>query len=223
MFSTKTYTIYIFSTLSLIILCYFTIDKEVSLYFIDHSTIFKHIGKKISMLGESHWYIIIAILGALYFAFVEKNRLYMHRFLFLLYANLFSGLISLVSKLFFGKLRPWKLENNGDGFGFLFFQNPDFTFLQNINYQATMLLKNSTHYTSFPSGHSTTTIAVFTYMVLLFPKYTYVWFMVALVGLSGRILANDHFISDILAGALVGSLATLYIYNKMKEKLVKNS
>ena len=223
MFSTKIYTIYILSMLSLIILCYFTIDREISLYFIEHSDTFKIIGKKISMLGESHWYIIIALLGATYFTFVKKNSLYTQRFLFLLYANLFSGLISLVSKLFFGKLRPWKLENGDDGFGFLFFQNPDFTFLQNINYQITMLLKDSTHYTSFPSGHSTTTVAVFTYMVLLFPKYTYIWLSVALVGLSGRILANDHFISDVLAGALVGSLATLYIYNKMKEKLVKNS
>ena len=206
----------------MIFFSYNYVDKTVSYYFIEHANLYKHFGKKISMIGESHWYIITAILGALYFTYVKKNSIYTQRFLFLLYANLFSGIISVITKMLFGRLRPWKLENGGDGYGFLIAQNPDFTLLENIKYQISMLMQNSTHYTSFPSGHATTVMAMFTFISLLFPRYIPLWTLIALVGVGGRILANDHFISDILAGTLVGTLSTLYIYSKMKDKIEKN-
>ncbi len=205
--------------IALIFFSYFYVDRSVSMYFIEHADTYKKFGKTMSMLGESHWYIGAALLGALYYGFVNKNKIYTQRFLFLLYINIFSGLISVILKMFFGRLRPWKLENGGNDFGFLFFQNPDFTFMQNLHYQLTMLSQNSTHYTSFPSGHTTTSMAVFTYMSILFPKYIYVWLSITVVGVGSRILANDHFVSDVLAGAMLGILSTLYIYSKMKDKI----
>ena len=220
--STKQLFIFILSLVLLIFFCYFYVDKSVSLYFIEHADTYKLIGKKVSTLGESQWYIATAILGALFYKFVKPNEIYKQRFLFLLYINLFSGLISLISKMFFGRLRPWKLENGGDGYGFLIAQNEHFTFLENINYQITMIMKDSTHYTSFPSGHTTTSMALFTYMVILFPKQTYIWVTITFVAVASRILANDHFISDILAGTIVGVLSTLFIYSKIKEKIEKN-
>ena len=218
-FSKKQYLFFILTTIVLIFLSYFYVDRSVSMYFIENADTYKEFGKTMSMLGESHWYIAIAILGSLYYGFIGKNRIYTQRFLFLLYANIFSGLISIVSKMFFGRLRPWKLENGENDFGFLFFQNPDFTFLENIHYQITKLMQHSTHYTSFPSGHPITSMAVFTYMSILFPKYIYLWFTITIIGVGSRILANDHFVSDILAGMLVGVLSTLYIYSKMKDKI----
>jgi len=222
-FSKKQCFLFLAIIILLIFLSYFYVDKNVSLYFIEHATTYKKFGKEVSALGESHWYIGIAILGALYFAFVKKNALYMQRFLFLLYVNLFSGLISIILKPLFGRLRPWKLENGENDYGFLIAQNPDFTFLENVNYQINMLIKESTHYSSFPSGHTTTSIAVFTYLMILFPKYAYLWVSITLLSLISRIFANDHFVSDLLAGIIVGVLSTFFIYSKMKEKLEKNS
>jgi membrane-associated phospholipid phosphatase len=222
-FSKKQYFIFIVFIVLLIFISYFYVDKSVSLYFIDNASTFKKFGKEVSTLGESHWYIGIGVLGALYFRFIKKNSLYMQRFLFLLYANLFSGLISVILKPLFGRLRPWKLENGEDSFGFLFFQNPEFSFMQNIDYQIKMLLQNSTHYSSFPSGHTTTSMAVFTYLMILFPKYAYVWISITLLSLISRIFANDHFISDLLAGIIVGVISTLFIYSKMKDKLEKDT
>lgn len=218
-FSKKQYLFYILGMTSLIFLSYFYVDRDVSMYFIKHADTYKVFGKTMSTLGESQWYIGVAVLGALFFTFVNKNKLLTQRFLFLFYVNIFSGLISVISKFFFGRLRPWKLENGENGFGFLIAQNPDFTLLENINYQISMLLKESTHYSSFPSGHTTTSMAVFTYMSILFPKYIYLWFTITIIGVGSRILANDHFVSDILAGMLVGVLSTLYIYSKMKDKI----
>lgn len=202
-----------------IFLSYHFIDRDISMYFIEHADTYKQFGKSMSTIGESHWYIGVAVFGALYYTLVKKNSVYKNRFLFLLYINIFSGLVSLIAKMLFGRLRPWKLENGENSYGFLITQNPDFSFLENINYQISMTIQNSTHYTSFPSGHTTTSMAVFTYMSILFPKYVYLWLSITLVSLMSRILANDHFVSDLMAGTLVGVLSTMYIYSKMKEKI----
>lgn len=220
-FSKKSYFIFIATMIALIIFSYFYIDRDVSMYFIAHADTYKIFGKKISIIGESHWYFIIAILGALYYTYIKRNKVFQQRFLFLLYVNIFSGLISIVLKMFFGRLRPWKLENGENRFGFLINENPDFTFMQDVHYQIKNLIENSTFYTSFPSGHTVTTMAVFTYAMILFPRYFYLWTTLAIMGVGGRILANDHFISDILAGSLVGILSALFIYSKMKEKIEK--
>ncbi|HIC13113.1 MAG TPA: phosphatase PAP2 family protein [Sulfurimonas sp.] len=221
-FSKLQFTLFITLTLLLIVLSYFYIDKSVSLYFIEHADTYKAYGKEVSKLGESHWYIGIALIGIVYYKFIKTHKLYKQRFLFLLYANLFSGIISVVAKIIIGRFRPWKLENGEDGFGFLIGQNPDFSFLENLKYQVDMLVQNSTHYSSFPSGHTTTSLTVFTFMMILFPKQYYLWITITLLGVSARILANDHFVSDVLAGILLGIISTLFIYSKMKGKIEKN-
>lgn len=220
-FSRLQLTLFTLSMFILIVLSYFFIDKTVSLYFIEHADIYKTFGKEVSRLGESHWYIAIALIGIIYYKFIKTNELYKQRFMFLLYANLFSGIISVILKMLIGRLRPWKLENGKDEFGFLVSQNPDFTLYENIEYHVEMFVQNSTLYSSFPSGHTTTSLSVFTVMMILFPKQYYIWVSITLLGVSARILANDHFISDVLAGTLLGTLSTLFIYSKMKEKIEK--
>lgn len=217
-FSKKQIIIFMIFMILLIFISYFYIDKNISFYFIQHAEIYKYFGKTASIIGESQWYIGVAILGSVY-AYFKKNLLYLHRFLFLLYVNLFSGLVSLVFKMLSGRLRPWKLENGGDGYGFLINQNSDFTFLQNIHYQFSILLHDSTPNTSFPSGHTTTMFAMFTYMSILFPKYIYLWLSIAVFTAVSRILANDHFFSDIVGGIIVGTLCTMFIYSKIKDKI----
>jgi len=218
-FSKKVYVIFIALMTLLILLSYNYIDEAVAQYFIKNAQTFKDFGLRASTLGESHWYIGAGILGALFFAFVKKNSLYMHRFLFLLYANIFSGIISILLKIFFGRIRPWDYEKDTSQYGFLFFQNPDFSFMQNLSYQVSHLIERYPAYASFPSGHTTTTMAVFTYLMLLFPRYAMLWTPLALLSMSSRVLANDHFVSDVFAGIIVGSISTLFIYSKIKHKL----
>ena len=165
------------------------------------------------------------ISKSLVFKFFKKNSLYANRFLFLLYINLFSGIVSLLLKQLFGRIRPWGLKDNGDEYGFLLFQNFDMGFIEKMKYHFLTVADAPTTYTSFPSGHTTTLFAFFTYLSIFFPKYIYIWFTGAVILASSRLLANDHFISDILAGILVGTLSTMFIYSKMKGKLYneKNS
>ena len=203
----------------MIFISYFFIDKSVARYFLKHTDTYEHIGDIISIFGESHWYIAIAILGYLFFKFIKNNAVYANRFLFLLYINLFSGIISLLLKQLFGRIRPWGLKNNTDEYGFLAFQNFDMGFIEKMKYHFLTLADAPTTYTSFPSGHTTTVFAFFTYLSIFFPKYIYIWFFGAIILASSRLLANDHFVSDIFAGILVGTLSSMFIYSKMKGKL----
>lgn len=219
MFSKKQYTIYILTLISMIFISYFFIDKSVARYFLEHTNTYEHIGDIISIFGESHWYIAIAIFGYLFFKFLKNNTVYANRFLFLLYINLFSGIISLLLKQLFGRIRPWGLKNNADEYGFLAFQNFDMGFIEKMKYHFLTLADAPTTYTSFPSGHTTTVFAFFTYLSIFFPKYISIWFFGAIILASSRLLANDHFVSDIFAGILVGTLSSMFIYSKMKGKL----
>ena len=207
------------SAIIAIVLSYVFVDRAVAEYFIENSKTFTHIGKTISISGESHWYIGTGILGYLFFKYIRKNRLYEQRFLFLFYINIFSGLISVVLKWTFGKVRPWGLKHGGDEYGFLLFQNFDLGFLEKMKLHFATLIESPGTYASFPSGHTTTIFAVAMYLVILFPKFRFPLFALALLFASGRVLANDHFISDVLAGVLVGTLSTLYLYSKMRHKL----
>jgi len=59
------------------------------------------------------------------------------------------------------------------------------------------------------------------YLYILFPRYLYMWMSLAFVMAFSRVLANDHFVSDIFAGLLVGTLSTLFLHSKMKDTLEK--
>ena len=214
--------IFLLSFLAFILLSYFYIDRAVAEYFLANVATYESIGEIMSIAGESHWFIATAILGFLFFRYYKKNSLLEQRFLFLLYINLFSGVINLLLKWLFGRIRPWGLRDGGDTYGFLLFQNFEMGFFEKMKYHFITLFNSPTTYSSFPSGHTTTLVAVAIYLSLFFPKYRYLWFFVAIIVAFSRILANDHFISDLLAAVIVGSLSTLFLYSKMKDKLEKN-
>ncbi|MFT7005442.1 MAG: membrane-associated phospholipid phosphatase [Sulfurimonas sp.] len=222
-FSKKAYFAYILTLITLILLSYFTLDKRIAQYFLANIKTYEHIGDIISVLGESHWYIGSAVIGFLFFKYYKKNELYKQRFLFLLYINLFSGIISLVLKWLFGRIRPWGLRKGDDDFGFLLFQNFDMGFIEKMKYHFLTVVDAPTTYTSFPSGHTTTVFAFFTFLSLFFPRYIVIWFIGAVILVSSRILANDHFLSDIFAGIIVGTMSTMFLYTKLRRKIEKIS
>lgn len=222
-YSRRSCTLFVLVLVSLILFSYFFIDKTLAKYFLAKVSTYEHIGDIISIAGESHWYIGAGIIGYVFFKYYKKNKLYEQRFLFLLYINLFSGLISLLLKWLFSRIRPWGLREGHDEYGFLLFQNLDMSFFEKMKYHFATLIESPTTYSSFPSGHTTTVVAVMLYLAILFPRYIYLWVCAAALMAFSRVLANDHFVSDILAGVIVGTLSTLFLYSKMKDKLEKKS
>ncbi len=207
--------------LPLVVISYNFFDKPVADYFYLHREIFHHFGKLLSLTGESQWYIGAGLLGFLFFKYVKNNELYKNRFLFLFYANVFSGLVSILLKWIFSRVRPKGLHYSPEEYGFLLFQHYDKGFFAQLKYHYITMFHHPSTYASFPSGHTVTIAATFTVMYLFFPRYLYLWIILGISFASGRILAGDHFISDIMAGTVVGILATLFIYDKMRNKLKK--
>ncbi len=102
-----------------------------------------------------------------------------------------AGLATDLAKALLGRFRP-KLFFRDDSYGF-------------------DLLHIRADLTSFPSGHATTAFALATALSLLWPRATVVYFLLALLIGASRVLANAHWLSDVLAGGFVGTVATLYL------------
>lgn len=65
---------------------------------------------------------------------------------------------------------------------------------------------------SFPSGHTQAAASVLTYLILLYPRQWY-WYGsgLFLVALS-RVYLGAHFPSDVLAGAVIGGLCSVFAW-----------
>jgi membrane-associated phospholipid phosphatase len=73
---------------------------------------------------------------------------------------------------------------------------------------------------SFPSGHTGTAFSMATALVLRYPKYPQVYIPAYLWGLIvgyGRIYFGMHYPTDVLGGAVLGSVTAVGIYSLRKE------
>lgn len=66
---------------------------------------------------------------------------------------------------------------------------------------------------SFPSGHTTLIFSFATSMWFLFPTLRWIWALLALMVSLGQIGMYYHFVSDVLAGAALGSIVAIYNYH----------
>lgn len=183
----------------LIILSYLYIDVDVARWVIarDHTPLV-YISEYISYLGESTYPLVISALLWLTWKFYKRNEAFAARAGFLFLSIVITGLSANVIKAIFGKARPHLLKND-DLFGFEWF-----------------VLPNDYNHLSFPSGHTTTAFTVATALSLIFPKWWPAFYAYAItVGLA-RIGSWNHYPSDVLAGALYGTLLTLLLFHWKK-------
>jgi len=59
---------------------------------------------------------------------------------------------------------------------------------------------------SFPSGHTITAFAILTPLTTVYPNYSIEFSFIAVSIASSRIILGMHFLSDVIAGAVAGSL-----------------
>ncbi len=59
---------------------------------------------------------------------------------------------------------------------------------------------------SFPSGHTITAFAILTPLLVFYPQFTVEFTFAALSIAASRIILGMHFLSDVLAGAAIGTL-----------------
>lgn len=180
-------------TLFLIVLSYNFVDIPVAIFCRQTDQNIRQVFDWITELGISAWYLVASIFLFVIFRFYIKKRVYANRALFIFAAVALSGIAAILIKLTVARYRP-KLFFETGLYGFDFF---------NVTYE----------YNSFPSGHVATIFSLAAAMSLFWPKYRVYFFVVAFAVALSRIVLISYYVSDVIAGALIGSL-TVILLNK---------
>lgn len=65
-------------------------------------------------------------------------------------------------------------------------------------------------YASFPSGHTTVTLAAMTVLWLAYPRWRWLAVLISVAVPVGLIGMNYHFVGDVIAGGFLGALTAYY-------------
>jgi membrane-associated phospholipid phosphatase len=144
-------------------------------------------------LGEAYLYIIFCLIFILY-----KN--WIKAILFLL-TGLTAMIFSQILKNYFGHERPIIYFNE-------IVKQPDALIpVPGVEFV-------SSYTSSFPSGHTTAAFALFGMLALFTPKSTQktFWLIPAALAGTSRIYLGHHFLEDVLAGAVLGSLIAFVLF-----------
>lgn len=85
------------------------------------------------------------------------------------------------------------------------------------------ILQEPTYY-SFVSGHTSTSMAITTFMVLILRhryKWVYLFYLWPILFATSRVYVGVHYPSDLAAGAFVGVIIAIIIYKICKKMLAR--
>ncbi len=194
----------VIATIAAIVACYLWVDRPVAYFMHDHSGL------------QSHWLITVTHLpellalgsGVLLLAtpLAAHNRHAAWRVAHACAVSLaIAFLLKTELKIVFGRAWPdtWTHGNpsliHDHVYGFFWWR-----------------LSNSFH--SFPSGHTSLTFAVVGVLWLAVPRWRWAAVAVGLtVGLA-LVVLDYHFVSDVLAGALLGSLCGAMVWQRLSRR-----
>ncbi len=176
------------------------LDRPVAIWFKAHGDETMNLFRRLSLPGDSVWYLAGGGIGAPLVYFLSRRYLgpardrllkLASRFAFIFLAVAATGLAVDLLKILIGRARPKHLFQDG------------------LMAMAPGSLASS--WWSFPSGHSTTVGAVAMTLTLIFPRLAWAWILLALTVAFGRIGATAHFISDTIAGLWLGAIGALVV------------
>lgn len=142
------------------------------------------------------YFLIVALLALLYFsAYSKQEKIYIFWTTAISAVVARLGIIEII-RFFYHRPRPF------------------------INYDVKQLISENAW--SFPSGHSAFFFA-FATAIYLYNKKWGVWFFIAAIFMNiSRITAGVHYPSDILSGAVIGTIIAYIVFHlakKIKSKL----
>jgi len=156
----------------------------------------------ITDLGKGCWYLWPCSIITIFCAFLSRGgdvpsryrRLFGYigvRTLFLFSTIAISGIIANIIKPIIGRARPvlWLRDQI---YGFEPFSLADAA------------------WKSMPSGHATTVFALAFSLAALYPRGRIIWFLYAFLVALSRIFVSAHYLSDVLAGMVLGGLTVCF-------------
>jgi membrane-associated phospholipid phosphatase len=109
-----------------------------------------------------------------------------------------AGLADDALKIVFGRARPYAwLAGDDSGFGFF---------------------RYGVKFASFPSGHTTTSMAAALAFGAVFPRWRPAFLLAALLIALSRIVLDVHYLSDVIAGAFLGAAVAFGVLERFKKR-----
>ena len=189
----KTFIVLIIS----ILVSYLFFDQPTTLYLQNLPPLFKKIGIDLSNLFDP--FFLVCATPILFFLsrLILRKPLLSSTLQLLIFSIPFSLTLIHILKNGFARYRPKKLFTEGL-YGF-------------------HLTTPFMHDFSFPSGHGCVIGAIVGALACSFPKYT--WHLLTLgIFLSlSRVVALDHYLSDVFSGVILGALTSQFLFIFMKK------
>jgi len=186
------------ATLTLAVLSFFFLDEPL-MFAVErwHDTPAYGAARQITKLGESHYYLIPAAILA--FVCWRTRPVTARRAALLFMAVAGTGIAAIILKLLIGRMRPDLLLDHGlTGF-------------------APFRLDSDFH--SMPSGHSATILSVAVVAAAIWPRQAAAFVALGLAIALTRVFVGAHYLSDVIAGALLGGVGTLLVINLFQRLL----
>ena len=155
-----------FITLIISVLSYFTLDMVLAKRYIRYGVKYPIFWRTITNLGYLGVLLFFALVS-LNIGYFIHSKVVMDNTLFFMEVVIVSGILSNLSKIFFGRHRPSEWLDYGK-YGFLFFK---------FNYK----------YMSFPSGHSATVMSAFSALAFIFSKFYFILLLMGFVCAYSRV------------------------------------
>ena len=179
------------------------LDRPIAYWARDLDPAIVQLCLRVTSLGEAGWYLVplgIAI-PVLYVAAARTRdparaarlRRLLWAAIFVFLAVALSGLLTDLLKILFGRARPVLLVREGYA-----------------GWQP-FALKGKLH--AFPSGHANTIAALALALGLLWPRLMKPMLLLAVVVVLTRVAVGAHYLSDVIAGAAVGVVTTLWLHH----------
>ncbi len=163
------------------------IDVPLAHWIHDHQTPWMlTLGGWLEEAGKSHWILLVAAVVAAFAWGRDRDVARRHLALFTAVAT--SGIAANIVKIFVSRSRPPLLID------------------QSISSAAPFTFSMDYLWQSFPSGHSTTGLAIAVAGSFAWPRMRWLAWGLGLSIAAGRLLYNVHYLSDVIAGSMLGIL-----------------
>ncbi|HUN46962.1 MAG TPA: phosphatase PAP2 family protein [Stellaceae bacterium] len=201
------WALYALLTVAGVLLAYAYVDRPVALYFNrahgGESAVFKFI----TGFGVSTYYLIVSAAAAVGLWLAARTtqekrfRAYAAVPLFLFISIAASGLVTDLLKVVFGRARP-KLLFSHEVFGFDWWGT-------------------QADYWSFPSGHTTTAVAIAAALYFLWPRFLPLYVAFAVLVSVSRAIVGAHYASDVIVATFIAIAVTAYVRHVFERSGIK--
>jgi len=174
------------------------LDKDMAFFCDSHFNDTRQLFWLMTKMGNGTPYLFMFPILAGYFRWIRGDPSLSNKMLFVFASIAASGIMNSILKFVFGRYRPYKLLSDSL-YGFTFF-----------SFEGAA--------TSFPSGHANLITALALSLSLVFPRLKYIFIVIALLVMMSRVVVGVHFLSDVLFGAYVAVLITLFVHRAFEQR-----